>query len=65
MSATVHRLPTAAATPVMQTRDKRLLRMAELIAARAHLRGNDCSLEDALAAVRASVAIERARPRKT
>ena len=61
MSATVHRLPTAAATPVMQARDRRLLRMAELIAARAQARGVDCTVEDAISAVRASVAIEMAQ----
>ena len=61
MSASVRRLPIAASSPVIQTRqDERLLRMAELIAARSQRKGNDCSIEDALSAVRASVAMERA-----
>lgn len=60
MTATVTRLSTAAAKPVLQDsqRDEYLWEMAILIAARAQRRGFATTAEEALAGIRASMAKE-------
>ena len=56
MTATIHKLPTAAKKPVIQHGQSDLYRMAELVAARAVRMGVDCSVDEAFAACRASIA---------
>lgn len=56
MTATIHYLPTAARAPVLQHREVRLYRMAEIVAERAQRQGIPCTVGDALASCRSALA---------